>query len=147
MQQMEGQGSALFSLLGHKGDLMLVHFRQNFDQLGEAERALQKLALWDFLEQTSSYLSVVELGLYESTAKVYSGLAERGVEPHTPRVGRGNSRDARPPAPGHASAIVSGDAGAQVHLFLSRWTAGAARTRTGISFRSGSGSGRWTITA
>ncbi|MGZ4839202.1 MAG: hydrogen peroxide-dependent heme synthase, partial [Terriglobales bacterium] len=67
----------------HKGDLLLVHFRSNFEQLGEAERALQKLALWDFLEQTSSYLSVVELGLYESTAKVYGGLAERGIEPHT----------------------------------------------------------------
>ena len=84
IQRMESQGSALFSLLGHKGDLMLVHFRQNFEQLGEAERALQKLALWDYLEQTSSYLSVVELGLYESTAKVYGGLAERGIEPHTP---------------------------------------------------------------
>ena len=84
MEQNSGGQSAMFSLLGHKGDLMLVHFRQNFEQLGEAERALQKLALWDFLEQTSSYLSVVELGLYESTAKVYSGLAERGIEPHTP---------------------------------------------------------------
>ena len=84
IQQMESQGSAMFSLLGHKGDLMLVHFRNNFEQLGEAERALQKLPLWDFLEQTSSYLSVVELGLYESTAKVYGGLAERGIEPHTP---------------------------------------------------------------
>jgi hydrogen peroxide-dependent heme synthase len=81
---MEGAGSALFSLLGHKGDLMLVHFRQNFEQLGEVERCLQKLTLWDYLEQTSSYLSVVELGLYESTAKVYGGLAERGIEPHTP---------------------------------------------------------------
>jgi len=84
IQQMESQGSALFSLIGHKGDLMLVHFRHDFDQLGEAERALQKLALWDFVEQTSSYLSTVELGLYESTAKVYGGLAERGIEPHTP---------------------------------------------------------------
>src|SRR5258708_40146882 len=27
----DGQ-SALFSLLGHKGDLMLVHFRETFDQ-------------------------------------------------------------------------------------------------------------------
>ena len=80
---MEGAGSALFSLLGHKGDVMLVHFRQNFEQLGEVERCLQKLALWDYVEQTSSYLSVVELGLYESTAKVYGGLAERGIEPFT----------------------------------------------------------------
>ena len=43
----------------------------------------RSLRLWDFLEQTTSYLSVVELGLYESTGKVYAALAERGVEPHS----------------------------------------------------------------
>jgi hydrogen peroxide-dependent heme synthase len=80
---LEGAGSAMFSLLGHKGDLLLVHFRQNFEQLGEVERSLEKLALWDYVEQSSSYLSVVELGLYDSTAKVYGGLAERGIEPFT----------------------------------------------------------------
>ena len=84
LAQLEGAGSAVFSLLGHKGDLMLVHFRPGFDRLGEVERTLQRLALWDYLEPTSSYLSVVELGLYESTAKVYGSLAERGIEPHTP---------------------------------------------------------------
>ncbi len=30
-----------------------------------------------------SYLSVIELGLYESTAKVYAGLAARGIAPHS----------------------------------------------------------------
>jgi hydrogen peroxide-dependent heme synthase len=83
-RKLEGDGSALFSLLGHKGDLMLVHFRHSFEQLGDVERAIQKLALWDYLEQTSSYLSVVELGLYESTAKVYGALADRAIEPFTP---------------------------------------------------------------
>ena len=81
---MESNKSALFSLLGHKGDLMLVHFRDNLDGLGQAERELQKLALWDYLELSHSYLSVVELGLYESTMKVYGTLAERSLEPHTP---------------------------------------------------------------
>ena len=42
---------------------------------------MNHLRLWDYLEQTSSYLSVVELGLYESTGKVYSSLAERGIAP------------------------------------------------------------------
>src|ERR1700690_3982044 len=84
LAELEGAGSAVFSLLGHKGDLMLVHFRPGFDRLGEVERTLQRLALWDYLEQTTSYLSVVELGLYESTAKVYGSLAERAIEPHTP---------------------------------------------------------------
>jgi peroxiredoxin len=82
--KLESQGSAMFSLLGHKGDLMLLHFRKNFEELGEVERTLDRLALWDYLEQTTSYLSVVELGLYESSAKVYGSLVERGIEPHTP---------------------------------------------------------------
>ena len=80
----ESAGSAAFSLLGHKGDLMLVHFRPDFDALGQLELSLAKLRLWDFLEQTTSYLSVVELGLYESTQKTYSALGERGIAPHTP---------------------------------------------------------------
>ncbi len=81
---MEKTNSAAFSLLGHKGDLMLVHFRNGFDQLGEVQTCLAHLRLWDYLEQTTSYLSVVELGLYESSGKTYMGLAEKGVEAHSP---------------------------------------------------------------
>jgi len=78
----DGQ-SALFSLLGHKGDLMLVHFRDSFDQLNQAELDLARLRLHDFLEPATSYLSVIELGLYESSLKTYKALADRGVEPHS----------------------------------------------------------------
>jgi chlorite dismutase len=81
---MEKQNSAGFGLLGHKGDLMLVHFRAGFDQLGDVQACLTHLRLWDYMEQTSSYLSVVELGLYESTGKAYADLAEKGIAPHTP---------------------------------------------------------------
>ncbi len=81
---MEGQGSAAFSLLGHKGDVMLVHFRPDFETLGEAQRSLPKLALWDYLESATSYVSVVELGLYESTMKLYATLAEKDLPPHSP---------------------------------------------------------------
>ena len=75
--------SALFSLLGHKGDLMLVHFRPSFDELKQTELHLAQLRLNDYLEPTTSYLSVIELGLYESTIKAYKGLADRGVEAHS----------------------------------------------------------------
>jgi chlorite dismutase len=75
--------SALFSLLGHKGDLLFIHFRETFDQLNQAELDLTRLRLADFLEPTTSYLSVIELGLYESSLKTYKALAERGVEPHS----------------------------------------------------------------
>jgi chlorite dismutase len=75
--------SALFSLLGHKGDLMLVHFRNSFADLNQAELTLAGLRLSDYLEPTSSYLSIIELGLYESSLKTYKSLAERGIEPHS----------------------------------------------------------------
>jgi hydrogen peroxide-dependent heme synthase len=84
--QMESNSSgqsAAFSLLGHKGDLILIHFRPSFDELRQVELRLAQLCLWDYLEPTSSYLSVVELGLYESSLKTYHALAERGVEPFT----------------------------------------------------------------
>jgi peroxiredoxin len=83
MEANPGGQSALFSLLGHKGDLMLVHFRDSFDELNQAELGLARLALSDFLEPTGSYLSVIELGLYESTLKTYKSLAERGIEPYS----------------------------------------------------------------
>jgi chlorite dismutase len=76
--------SALYSLLGHKGDLLLVHFRNSFDQLKAAELEISRLRLSDYLEQTTSYLSVVELGLYESSVKLYRDLRQKGVEPHSP---------------------------------------------------------------
>jgi chlorite dismutase len=84
LAKLESSGSAAFSLLGHKGDIMLVHFRSSFEELLRAQSAIAHLRLWDYLEQTTSYLSVVELGLYESTMKTYTTLAEKGIEPHTP---------------------------------------------------------------
>ena len=81
MEQNASGQSAAFSLLGHKGDLILVHFRPSFDELGIVEKRLAQLRLWDYLEPATSYLSVVELGLYESSQKTYHALAERGVQP------------------------------------------------------------------
>src|SRR5579884_833877 len=66
LADLERNRSAAFSLLGHKGDLMLVHFRNCFDELVEVQNGLPSLRLWDYLEQATSYVSVVELGLYES---------------------------------------------------------------------------------
>jgi hydrogen peroxide-dependent heme synthase len=83
MEQNAGGQSAVFSLLGHKGDLMLIHFRRSFDDLNLAELQLAQLRLNDFLEPTTSYLSIIELGLYESTIKAYRDLKDRGIEAHT----------------------------------------------------------------
>jgi hydrogen peroxide-dependent heme synthase len=75
--------SALFSLIGHKGDLMLIHFRESFADLNQAELQLANLRLSDYLEPTTSYLSIIELGLYDSTVKIYKELTDQGIEPHS----------------------------------------------------------------
>src|SRR6185312_11038568 len=88
MEQGEANGhpnqSAIYSQLGHKGDLLLIHFRDTLEQLNEAELQLAKLELFDHVEPIHSYVSVVELGLYESSVKAYAALADKGIAPHSP---------------------------------------------------------------
>jgi hydrogen peroxide-dependent heme synthase len=76
--------SVLFSQLGHKGDLMLIHLRDSIEALNRVELQLAQTELHDYLEPSYSYLSAVELGLYESSAKTYSALAARDIQPHSP---------------------------------------------------------------
>src|SRR6202167_5570724 len=83
MEKSSGGQSALFSLIGHKGDLMLVHFRNSFAELNQAELKLVGLRLSEYLEPTSSYLSIIELGLYDSTLKIYKELIDQGIQPHS----------------------------------------------------------------
>ena len=81
--------SAVFSLLGHKGDLMLIHFRDSFADLNRVELELAQIGLNAYLRPSHSYLSIVELGLYESSAKTYSALAEKGLQAGTPEWNAG----------------------------------------------------------
>jgi hydrogen peroxide-dependent heme synthase len=76
-----GEQSAAFAMLGHKGDLMLLHYRRDFVGLLEAQAQVRKLRISEYLECSNSYLSVVELGLYESTRKIHDELGERGLTP------------------------------------------------------------------
>ena len=84
MERREDGQSALFSQLGHKGDLIAIHFRRGFDELNAAQLEVGRLALSEFLEPTTSYVSVVEIGLYEATVKLHAELAAQGVTPHSP---------------------------------------------------------------
>jgi len=83
LARMESGQSAIYSVLGHKGDLLLVHFRKSFDELKQLELELSRTALADYLDIAKSYLSVVELGLYDSSVKLFRSLQERGIEPHS----------------------------------------------------------------
>ena len=79
MNKGEAGATAVTTLLGHKADLMLIHFRPDFEALQQAELAVSELPLWPHLEVTTSYVSIVELGMYEMTAQIHSRLGERGL--------------------------------------------------------------------
>jgi hydrogen peroxide-dependent heme synthase len=83
-QQGDRKSSALFSLLGHKGDLLFLHFREDFKDLNRVELEMSQIRFTDYLRPSHSYLSMVELGLYESSAKTYASLAEKGLQSGTP---------------------------------------------------------------
>jgi hydrogen peroxide-dependent heme synthase len=76
--------SAIYSQLGHKGDLMLVHFRASLAELNQVELDLAQTRLHDFLTPAHSYVSVIELGLYESSRKTYEAASEKDFAAHSP---------------------------------------------------------------
>src|SRR4051812_13389496 len=69
--------TAYVQMLGHKGDLMFICFRRGFEQLAQAQLALSRTELHGYLEPTTSYVSIVELGMYEMTAKIHEQLGAR----------------------------------------------------------------------
>jgi peroxiredoxin len=73
--------SILVQLLGHKGDLLLIHARRTFDELSQAQLAFAQTRLHDHLEPAMSYVSIVELGMYEMTAKIHEQLGAQGLKP------------------------------------------------------------------
>ena len=87
LERKDGEGpvhSAVYSELGHKADLILIHFRDSLEALNRIELDLAQTRFHDFLTPVHSYVSVVELGLYESTRKTYEAAAAKGLAPHSP---------------------------------------------------------------
>ena len=62
--------SGVFSVLGHKADLLILHFRPTLDDLSRAERRFERTALASFTDQTTSYVSVTEVSGY-STPEIF----------------------------------------------------------------------------
>ena len=62
----EAGSSAVFSILGHKADLLVLHFRPTMARLDTAERAFENTEFAGYTDQTSSYVSVTEVGGYTS---------------------------------------------------------------------------------
>jgi chlorite dismutase len=73
----------LAQIVGHKGDLMLTHYAKTFDGLAEAQTAIDRLDLSDFFAPLGSYVSVLEIGLYDATGKIHAELEARGLTPQS----------------------------------------------------------------
>jgi chlorite dismutase len=69
--------TAFVQMLGHKSDLMIVCFRRGFEELATAQLALSRTGLNRYLHASTSYVSIVELGMYEMTAKIHEQLGQK----------------------------------------------------------------------
>lgn len=76
--------SKLYSVVTQKGDLMFCHYRATPAALNEVELQLRTLRLFEFLTPVYSYLSVIEVSLYEVQAMAMRRLADRGLQQGTP---------------------------------------------------------------
>ena len=84
MEKHTDGASCAVAILGQKADLMLIHFRPTLEELHQTQLDFTGLELNDYLEPAGSYVSVVELGLYEMTLKIYGELEGKGLQPNTP---------------------------------------------------------------
>jgi len=64
-----GGWSAAYQLVGGGGDVMLIHFRETLDALGQAELAVRRSRLWAASSLVYDFTSVTEAGLYGATAE------------------------------------------------------------------------------
>ena len=118
MERREDGESALFSILGHKGDLLAVHFRRSFDELERAQADVAALELNAFIEQSGSYVSMVEIGLYEATVALNARLMDEGLRPHSTRMETGGRRRTCRAARQDGHAPVAQDSRSPLPLFL-----------------------------
>ena len=74
----EAGWSCIVRLIGSRSHVMLIHFRDSIDGLGDAEERLRSSAALADAELTYSFLSVTEAGLYHITADLARAAAARG---------------------------------------------------------------------
>ena len=73
--------TAVYTLVSQKGDFCVMHWRPTLEELREAEVALARTRLRDFLVPAYSYLAVIELGTYELMGHASGLVKKRGLEP------------------------------------------------------------------
>ena len=73
--------TAVFSVTGHKADLLVVHLRPAMADLNALERAFERTAFAEFAERTTSYVSVAEASGYNVDLEAaLEGEADTGLQ-------------------------------------------------------------------
>src|SRR3954469_15818430 len=75
-------------LIASTADLMVIHFRESLDALGEAENTFRSTELAKGTERIYSFLSVTEAGLYHITAELARAAEARGGKVGDPEYAR-----------------------------------------------------------
>jgi chlorite dismutase len=70
--------SCLARVIGSTSDLMVIHFRDSLDAIGEAQDVLARSALGEIVDPVYSFLSITEAGLYHITAELARDAVARG---------------------------------------------------------------------
>ena len=93
--------TAVVSLIGSPGDVMLVHFRESMDAIGTAQDAVSREELFDYLRPAYSFLSVTEAGFYHLSAEAAkeseASGAKHGDPAYTARLAERVARELESP--------------------------------------------------
>lgn len=76
--------SAYFHVLGEKGSFAAIHFRSTFDLCAQEELEVAGLRINQFLTLHTSFVSVVEMGMYHTTKKLIETLEAKGLKQYSP---------------------------------------------------------------
>jgi chlorite dismutase len=71
VEDAEEGGSALYSILGHKADLLILHLRPSSAHIGALERQFEQTEFAKYTERTTSFVSVTEASGYSERARDY----------------------------------------------------------------------------
>lgn len=76
--------SAAYVVTGQKAELMFIHYRPNPGYLNSVRRDLMACGFADMLIPTYGYLSIIEVSLYEASARARAMLAREGLSHQDP---------------------------------------------------------------
>ena len=71
VEDADAGATALYSVVGHKADLLLVHLRPSTADLDAIERRFETTALARYTDRATSYVSVTEASGYSERARAY----------------------------------------------------------------------------